>query len=70
MRGPEALLQFSANLLRPYVPSHLDNGGAASAAPAAAVGDNSLLGELQRQNEALRERVAELEAQLAAAEKQ
>lgn len=63
VRGPDALRQFSASLMQPYVSSSSD----ATAAASVAAGDNSLLGELQRQNEVLMKRVAELEAELQAA---
>ncbi|PSC74813.1 anion-transporting ATPase [Micractinium conductrix] len=59
VRGPEALQAFSENLVRPYhPPPHPASGGS-----------NSLLEELQRQVAQQVQRIAELEAQLAAAKR-
>eukprot|EP00887_Chlorella_sp_A99_P003028 scaffold9.g3028.t1 len=66
VRGPEALRAFSASLLRPYAGRGAADGGGA---PPAAAGDNGLVDELQRQVAALRARVAELEVELAAAQR-
>lgn len=60
VRGPDAIRAFSQNLVHPYTP--------APPAPAAA-SSNSLLEELQRRVQEQAARIAELEAQLAAAKR-
>ncbi len=66
VRGPDAIRNFSVNLLAPYHPKPRPEDG--QPLPAAA-GSNSLLEELRRTVEEQRKRIAELEAQLAAAKK-
>lgn len=67
MRGPDAIRNFSVNLLTPHkaAAQRPEDG---QPLPAAA-GSNSLLEELRRTVEEQRQRIAELEAQLAAANK-
>lgn len=60
VRGPDAIRAFSENLIHPYKPAPL---------PPAAAGSNSLLEELQRRVQEQAARIAELEAQLAAAQR-
>ncbi|KAL4428696.1 hypothetical protein ABPG77_009802 [Micractinium sp. CCAP 211/92] len=59
VRGPDAIRAFSQNLVHPYKPA---------LPPPAAAGSNSLLEELQRRVQEQAARIAELEAQLAAAQ--
>ena len=67
VRGPDAIRNFSVNLLTPYKSQPRPEDGEAPL-PAVA-GSNSLLEELRRTVEEQRRRIAELEAQLAAGKK-